>query len=163
MKTKIYEFDPVIYPFPLLVCKYVPGVTCDEIAERFNAVMDQRTLQVLDPDVIRAYPALRAKTIFLASKSDDKMYHMVILYQPKKIRWGVVAHEALHVVTMLCDFLGMKPPTASNDEPHAYLEGWCANCIGSVIDGHPEYMKGNLFIFKEDETEKNSTDAGGQD
>ena len=142
MKSVIYEFDPVIYPFPLLVCKYIPGVTPNEIVERFNAVVDQRTLKVLDPDEIRAYPALTAKSVFLARKDNDNMYYMVILYKPKKIRWGTVAHESLHIVTMVSDFLGMKQPTASNDEPHAYLAGWCANCIGSVLDGHPEIMKG---------------------
>lgn len=163
MKTKIYEFDPVIYPFPLLVCKYVPGVTCREIAERFNKVEDHRTLRTIDEDELRAHPTLTAKTICLTSKETDQMYYMVILYRPRLVRWGVVAHESLHVVTLLCAWLGMNPPEANNDEPHAYLEGWLADCIGSVIDGRPGIMKGNLLKFDKDATEKNQTDAGGQD
>ena len=154
MKTKIYKFDPAIYPFPLLVCKYVPGVTHEEIAERFNKVLDQRTLSTIDSDELRAHPTLTAKTICLTSKEDDQMYYMVILYKPKSIRHGIVAHEALHVVTMLCDWLGIAGPTANDDEPHAYLIGWLANCIGSVLTGHPEIMKGALLEFKEQTTEK---------
>lgn len=50
MKTKIYEFDPVVYPFPLLVCKYIPGSTASEIAARYNKVLDRKTAQTLSVD-----------------------------------------------------------------------------------------------------------------
>ena len=163
MKTKIYEFDPVIYPFPLLVCRYIQGVTYKEIAGRFNQVVNRRTMQTFDEDDLRAYPTLTAKTICVVDKLTEQMYYLIILYRPKKIRWGIVSHEALHVVTMLCDWLGIKPPSATEDEAHAYLLQWVANCIGSVLEGHPERLKGKLLNQENNETEQNQSDAGGQD
>ncbi len=164
MKTKLFEFDPVVYPFPLLVCKYVPGVTAKELSERFNQVIDRRTIQVLTEDDLRAFPTLTAKTVCVTDKVTDEMKYLVILYRPKKIRWGVVSHEALHVLDFLADWLGFKAPVVCDDEPHAYFIEWVANCIGSVIDGYPEkMMKGKLLKFEDYATETNQSNAGGQD
>ncbi len=93
MKTKIYEFDPVIYPFQLQVCKYVPGVTASEIAERYVQVVDRHTAQVFSTDDLLANPTLTAKTCCVLQKDTDEMKYLVILYRPKKIRWGTVSHE----------------------------------------------------------------------
>ena len=142
MKTVIYEFDPVVYPFPLLVCKYITGATAKELSERFNQVVDRRTVSALTEDDLLAFPTLTAKTVLVTDKVTDEMKYLVILYRPKKIRWGVVSHESLHVLNMLADWLGFRPPAVCEDEPHAYFIEWVANCIGSVIDGHPEIMKG---------------------
>lgn len=145
MKTKIYKFDPVIYPFPLLVCRYIPGVTAQEIAESFHAVVDRNTLQKFSLDELQANPTLTAKTALVVEKESEQMFYLVILYRPRRIRCGIVSHEALHVVTLLCDWLGIKPPSAQEDEPHAYLLQWVANCIWSVLKGHPQTMKGELL------------------
>ena len=142
MKSVIYEFDPVIYPFPLLVCKYIPGVTAAEIAGKFNKVLDRKSMACFDEDELMATPTLKARTLCIVDKESEEMKYLIVLYRPKAIRWGIVAHEALHVVTMICDWLGIPPPEQSNDEPHAYLIQWVANCIGSVLKGHPEIMKG---------------------
>lgn len=154
MKTKIYEFDPVIYPFPLLVCKYIPGATAHEIADRYNQVLDRRSAQIIAVQDLLGNPTLTAKTVCVIDKETEAMYYLVILYRPKKIRWGVVAHESLHVLTMLGDWLGFSPPKLQDDEPHAYFIGWVANCIGSVIEGHPEIMKGKLLNQDNNETKK---------
>ena len=145
MKTKIYKFDPVLYPFPILVCKYIPGVTATEISDNFLAVIDRNTLQKFDKDELVANPTLIAKTICVVEKESNQMYYLVILYQPKKILCGVVSHESLHVVTMIGDWLGINPPTVTNDKPHAYLLQWVANCIWSVLKGHPDDMDGELL------------------
>lgn len=152
MKTKIYEFDPVVYPFPLLVCKYIPGSTASEIAARYNQVLDRKTAQTFSDTDLMGTPTLTAKTVCVIDKETEEMKYLIILYRPKKIRWGVVAHESLHVLTMLGDWLGFEPPKVLNDEPHAYFVGWVANCIGSIIDGHPETMKGKLLTFDRNET-----------
>lgn len=152
MKTKIYEFDPVIYPFPVQVCKYIPGVTAKEIAERYNQITDRRTAVTLSEDDLLANPTLTAKTLCVMDKKTEYMKYLIILYRPKVIRWGVVAHEALHVCTMLCDWLGIAAPSLNQDEPHAYLVQWVANCIGSVIDRHPEQMNGKLVKFEDNAT-----------
>lgn len=142
MKSVIYEFDPVIYPFPLLVCKYVPGATAAEIAGRFNRVLNRKSVAYFDEDELMATPTLKARTLCVVDKESEEMKYLIVLYRPKEIRWGIVSHEALHVVTMICDWLGIPPPEQRNDEPHAYFIQWVANCIGSVLDGHPGIMKG---------------------
>ena len=152
MKTKIFEFDPVIYPFQLQVCKYIPGVTASEIAERYVQVVDRHTAQVFSTDDLIANPTLKAKTLCVLQKDTDEMKYLVILYRPKKIRWGTVSHESLHVLTMLGDWLGFTPPKVQDDEPHAYFLAWVANCIGSIIDGRPDAMKGKLLTFDRNET-----------
>lgn len=162
MKTKIYEFDPVIYPFPVLICKYIQGVTAKELSEKFNQVVGRRTAMVLSEDDLLGNPTLTAKTVCVIDKQTELMYYLIILYRPKKIRWGVVAHESLHVLTMLGDWLGFKPPQVSDDEPHAYFVGWVANCIGSIVDGHPEIMKGNLLKQDKNETEKTESKCSQQ-
>ena len=149
MKTKFYEFDPVIYPFPLLVCKYVSGHTPDDIASTFNGVVDEHTVQAID-DGFRPNPTSIAKTACVVSKKSGEMYYLVILYRPRRCSFGVVTHESLHVMTMLFDWLGIKPPTLSEDEPHAYFSQWVANCIGSILEGHPEMMKGIVFNDNEE-------------
>jgi len=163
MKTKLFEFDPVVYPFPVIVCKYVPGVTSAEIAQRYNKVVDKKTMMSLDADELLAFPTLTAKTLCVVDKETEYMKYLIILYRPKKCRWGVVSHEALHVVTMLCDWIGISPPTLNEDEPHAYLIQWIANCIGSVLEGHPERMKGKLLKFEDYAAKKTESNTGGQD
>ena len=163
MKTKLYEFDPVVYPFPLIVCKYISKVTAKEISERYNGVMSRTQMATFDEDELRGYPTLTAKTLCVVDKKTEFMKYMVILYRPKKIRYGVIAHEDLHVVTLLCDWLGIRPPQQSDDEPHAYLIQWVANCIGSVLDGRPEVMKGKLLNQDKNESEKTESNAGGQE
>lgn len=159
MKTKIYEFDPVVYPFPLIVCKYVPGHTAKEIADNYNQVADRRTALTFSEDDLRANPTLTAKTVCVIDKKTEHMKYLIILYQPKKIRWGIVAHESLHVLTMMGEWLGFKPPSVNEDEPHAYFISWVANCIGSVIDGRPQDMKGKLLNFEDNETKKTERDG----
>ena len=161
MKTKIFEFDPVIYPFPLLVCKYVPGATAKEIADRFNQVLDNRTAITFSEDDLLVNPTLIAKTVCVLDKKTEEMKYLIILYRPKKIRWGTVSHESLHVVTMIGDWLGFSPPTVNQDEPHAYLAQWVANCIGSVLDGRPQDMNGNLLKFEDNATEKTECHGEG--
>ena len=145
MKTKIYQFDPVIYPFPLLVCKYIHGVTPQEIAERFNEVADRRSVIFIDENDLRASPTVRANTMCVVEKGSGHMGYLVILYNPKETRWGSVAHESLHIVTMLNEWVGIPPIEFKHDETSAYLISWLADCIGSVIDGRPETMKGRLL------------------
>ena len=86
MKTKIYEFDPVIYPFPLMVCKYIPGVTSTEIADRFYKVIDRKTMRPFDDDELMAFPTLTAKTLCVVDKETEYMKYLIILYRPKKCR-----------------------------------------------------------------------------
>ena len=154
MKTKFFEFDPVIYPFPLIVCKYIENATADEIADKFLNVADKRTAHQIT-DEYRPTPTQTAMTSLVIDKRTDQMYFLTVLFKPKIIRYGVIAHESLHIATLLGDWLGFEPPTNQNDEPRAYIVGWAANCIGSVLDGRPDMMKGKLYKFEDDATEKN--------
>jgi len=130
-----------------MVCKYIPGVTAKEIAGHFNLIIDRCTARPFNEDELLATPTLTASTRCVMDKETCYMKYLVIIYKPKRVRWGIVAHESLHVLTLLNDWLGIEPPKADNDEPHAYFIGWLADCVGSLIDRRPERMKGKLLEF----------------
>ena len=50
MKTKIYKFSPTLYPFPLVVCKYVGKETENELKDLFYVQTDGYTVREADDD-----------------------------------------------------------------------------------------------------------------
>lgn len=138
MKSVIYEFDPVIYPFSLLVTKdYDPK----ELGDLFYCVNDNNELENAPEEFVPNRRTV-ARTIQVADKKVCKTYILVLLYRTKIIGQGTISHESYHVVNMMSEWLGFLPKNAMEDEPGAYLIQWVSNCIDSVLRGHPEKMKG---------------------
>ena len=133
MKSVIYKFDPVIYPFQLIVSKKFDS---QELKDKFYIVLNHTDCsefgQDLDPEPTRV-----ATTFVVTDKETNNLYFMVLLYQPNLVRTGEITHESEHVCTANCYHLGINPPEMGNDEPHAYFQGWVANCIDSVLKGDP--------------------------
>lgn len=147
MKSKIYKFDPVIYPFKLLVTK---DFDSQELQDMFYCI-DDETEDVID-DGKSFFPARRtvARTIQVIDKSAcSNTYFLILLCKPKVIGVGTIAHEAYHVVSFVLEWLGFLPKKAGEDEPCAYLEQWLANCIERTLKNHPEQMGGTEFSCKE--------------
>lgn len=143
MKSKIYKFDPVIYPFKLLVTK---DFDSQELQDMFYCIDDETEELIEDSKVF--WPGTRtiARTIQVTDKKHrGNTYFIILLCHPKVICTGTIAHEAYHVVSFVSEWLGFLPKKASEDEPCAYLEQWLANCIERTLKGHPEYMDGIEF------------------
>ena len=141
MKSVIYEFDPVIYPFPLLITK-----DCDpeDLRTRFHLILDRKNCTEIenqfDPDLYTG-----AKTGMLVRKDSDRMYYMINILQPDTIDIGELVHEVFHVNTFNSWWLNFDPPQPGADEPQAYFCGWVARCVDSVLKDNPEKMKGKLL------------------
>ena len=145
MKTKIWKFDPVIYPFPLLVCKYISGVTDKELKDKFYVIGDNDEQQEATEEDFKGNPTTCARTIQVIDKSNDAVSLLIILFNPNLIDDGTVAHEAFHFATMMGDWLGFPKVDFKNDEPYAYLIQWVTNCTVSVLRNTPKQMEGELY------------------
>lgn len=144
MKSKLFEFDMVIYPFPVLVSK---DFDWKELEENFWIVTGENTCEdfngKLEPTAVMC-----AHTCEVVAKSDEHMYYMILLYRTEDVSVGTMAHEAGHVSTFLGHRLGFQERNFENDEPYAYLDQFVANCIDCVIKDNPKEMNGKLFLPK---------------
>ena len=143
MKSKIYQFNPVFYPFKLLVSSsWDEG----ELKDRFYVVEDRYTVTEASDD-FKMSPTTAARSTLVVDKKTDYMYGMVLLDKARmQIGTGVIAHETIHTITNLTHMLGFDKSIVDNDEPHAYFAGWIAECIESVRDGKPLDMDGERFV-----------------
>lgn len=141
IRSKLYEFDPVIYPFKLLVSKdFEPK----ELGEMFYCIDDNENLIDSPEEFVPARRTI-ARTIQCAPKDGSKTCYLVLLCKPKLIEAGVISHESIHIANFVGEWLGFLPKKANEDEPQAYLVQWISNCIASVKQGHPEWMKGGYY------------------
>lgn len=138
MKSVIYEFDPVIYPFKLLVSRYFDA---NELGSMYYCIDDEENL-IDSPDDFIPNRRTIARTLQCTPKDGSETCYLVLLYHPKVIGIGTVSHESLHIANFVGEWLGFLPKEANEDEPQAYLVQWLSNCIDSVLRGHPEKMKG---------------------
>lgn len=137
MKSVIYEFDPVIYPFPLLVTK---RFDVEEIKEKYRAVNAESKIVPIT-DELDTDGTVTARLLNLVD-NDDKMYYVLILFRPKAIGCGICTHEAVHCANAYLQYLGNSPAKAYDDETYAYFACWVSNCMWSVLVNDPEKMKG---------------------
>ena len=137
MKSVIYKFDPVIYPFPLLVTKKFDK---EELKEKYRAVNAEGKIVPIT-DELETDGTVTARLLNLAD-NDDKMYYALILFRPRLIGCGICTHEAVHCADAYLQYLGFSPAKAYDDEAYAYLAGWVSNCMWSVLVNEPEKMKG---------------------
>lgn len=144
MKSIIYSFDSVIYPYPLLVTKKFES---KELADTFYVVNNDDGLED-KPEDFNPGPRTIARTIEVASKQTNQGYVIILLCRPRAIGNGTIAHEAYHFANMVASACGFFPESPNEDEPTAYLLQWAANCIASVKEDKPDSMKGVIFEDK---------------
>ena len=137
--TDIYEFDPVIYPIRLWVCKKPETADVAELFYPFdnNGEMVDSFGEVLEYDAGRY-----ATTVIVSNKKSHWKGCLVSILIPKGCGAGVCSHEALHYVAYLSDQFDIPLGDFDKSEPLAYLEQWATNCIWSTLVGQPEKMKG---------------------
>ena len=138
MKSTIYEFDAVIYPFKLLVTKdFEPK----ELSDNFYVVNDRDELEDAPNEFVPSRRTI-ARTLQVSDKKECHTSMLILLCHPKVIGQGTISHESFHVVNIVSEWLGFFPKNAVEDEPGAYLIQWVSNCIDSVLRNRPDGMKG---------------------
>lgn len=141
MKSKIYKFNPVIYPFPLLVTK---DFDKEEIKARYNA-MSSNGEEVDISESLEASEDTTARVVNIANKESGSMGYLVLLYRPNDTGAGILGHEALHIANAYLQYLGFSKANAYDDEPYAYFVQWLINCMWSVLIDEPDKMNGVLI------------------
>ena len=142
MKSKIYEFDPVVYPWRILVTK---NFDPEELDELFYVVNTNNELEEPGNNFHPAGNCI-ARTLFVVSKNKYLRYIICLLVRPKEIGTGTMAHEAYHAANMFAEQLGFLPDKFEYDEPEAYLIQWIANCIDSVMRNKANVLKGEIWM-----------------
>lgn len=139
MKSVIYEFDPVIYPTRLWVCKKPEAKDVAELFYPFNNDGEQ-----VDSfgEVLEYSYGRTANTVIVGNKKSRIRGCLVSIFEPRWCGAGVCSHEALHYIAYLSEQFDITLGGFDTSEPLAYLEQWATNCIDSVLRGHPEKMKG---------------------
>lgn len=141
MGSKIYEFDPVLYPFPIRVTK---DFEIDELKKTYMA-LDSSDNEVPVTDEFDVQETTVARVVTVVDSMSGKMCYIVLLCKPDNIGAGNAAHEAVHLANAYLQYLGFGSPAAYNDEPYAYFVQWVTNCIWSVLVDRAEEMKGSLL------------------
>lgn len=144
MKSKIYEFNPVIYPFPIQVTK---DFDLEELKGIYKA-LDSEEKEVPITNEFDATEATVARVVNVVDAKSGKMYYLVLCYRPDEIGAGCAAHESVHLANAYLQYLGFSCPSAYNDEPYAYFVQWVTNCIWSVLVDKTDEMNGVLFNEK---------------
>lgn len=145
-KTAIYEFDPVIYPTRLWVCKK-PNV--EDISDMFYPFNTEGEQIDSFGDVFEYDFGRYANTMIVGNKDSRMRGCLVSIFLPNQCGAGVCAHEALHYVAYLREQFGIPLGNFDTSEPMAYLIQWVTNCINMVLIGHPERMNGKKLEYKE--------------
>lgn len=71
-------------------------------------------------------------------KDTGKYGELVVVWiDDKDVDMSMISHEAFHVSMNILSELGIKFH-ADNQEPIAYMVGWCARCISDVVSGKVE-------------------------
>ena len=111
MKSVIYEFDPVIYPFKLLVTKKFDS---KELSEMFYCVNENEGLGDA-PDEFVPNRRTIARTLEVADKEHCQTYMLILLCKQKLIGQGTISHESYHVINIVAEWLGFLPKKSSED------------------------------------------------
>ena len=138
-KTEIYEFDPVIYPTRLWVCK---KPSTEDVAELFYPLNNDGEQVDSFGDIFEDIYGKYANTLIVGNKKSRMRGCLVSIFMPGSCRAGICSHEALHYIAYLSEQFDIPLGGFDTSEPLAYLEQWATNCIDSVLKGHPEWMKG---------------------
>lgn len=142
MKSKIYEFDPVIYPTRLWVCKKPLG---EDIKELFYPLDDDGN--ILD-DFGNSFAPNRdsfAHTLIVGNKNSHWKGCLVSILKPSECGAGICAHESMHVIAYICEQLGIALKGFLDSEAWAYLMQWSTNCIWGALVNDPDKMNGKLL------------------
>lgn len=131
-KSKIHEFDPLIYPTRIWVGVDVPEL---DIIGKFYGLNDKDERFDIEVGSLDYNSFKIASCHPVSDKETGWMGIMCNILRPKNMTVGVIAHEAEHIVCWICEKFGIQSATFEDSEPRAYLTQWVADCIDKVKRG----------------------------
>lgn len=130
-ECKIYEFNPIVYPFRLWVGM---NVHSNDVQNKFFAYnFDETVSDFTDKELLQTNVA--ATTYPVVERESGQWGAFININRKDKISVGVMAHESSHVCDMLSDRFGLVgeiDKMFSHGEARAYFIEWVANCINEV-------------------------------
>lgn len=120
-KFQIHQFELTIYPRKLWVVK---GGSFKDIERAFYIEQSEEVEDMLES----------CKAITFRASIKDGDWLGVVVYIKQKMVIKDIAHEALHVSSVIFSDIGVKGDFY-NDEAQAYLVGFAADCINQVVVG----------------------------
>lgn len=126
---KIYEFDPVIYPFKLWVTR--SSTTIDEIDRVFEAINDDGfgvPFKSVYHNMLDY--GTDATTIIVGHTKQGLKGCLVVL--SSKVAVKTLSHEADHCADYLFEEIGDTERTYAHGEPYAYYQSWVFDCLYKV-------------------------------
>lgn len=131
--SKIFEFDPVIYPTRVWVAV---SPSYDDVNDKFY-FLDESLDEVVEEskEKFDKHCSAIATTFAVVDRESAWKGVLVAIWRRKETGYGVVSHESTHCTDFLCDQLGIGGYSFNDGEPRAYYTQWVANCIGDVLHG----------------------------
>lgn len=118
---KVYEFNPVIYPFKLWI---VVEKTPEGIPEHF---LGHDNLPIVN--VVQDTKKLAAFTMIAVKKENKHRGALMYFRSRRMMDFELVAHESSHAAKFLFDHIGAE---IKDHEPFEYALGWIAGCCEKV-------------------------------
>lgn len=128
--SKIYEFNPVIYPFRLYVAV---DMTNKDILDGFNYFdIDKCEVIEFTESDLRVKESNVSTCLPVTNKENDDIGVLLRIHRKKDFDIGFISHEANHICDFACEHLGIYHKGFYKGEAASYLVQWIANCINSV-------------------------------
>lgn len=130
---KIFEFNPVLYPTRLWVCK--SGTTIDELDEVFGVLCEDNTIESFKDNLQLPQFGDSATTYIVGHKKLGLKGCLV--YLNREVTVGSLAHEASHCTDWIFDEIDDAPKERlyESGEPRAYYLQWVMECLWKVKQG----------------------------
>jgi len=123
--NKIYEFDPVIYPYGIwIVIDNNPNLIPDLFDEYSG-----KPIESIDRDT----KGLEAFTMPVIRKENPKFGVVIFFRSKESMTFELAAHESSHAAKYLFEHIGAN---VAAHETFEFLVGWIASCIGEIKSGN---------------------------
>lgn len=128
--NKIKEFNPVIYPIRLWVANNVP---IKQIINKFYVRTDSGEASDFLEEDFNKNNGVTASTYVVFDKKTKQGGTLVYIFQPKRAKINIICHESAHCADFVCQTFGLSRGNYEQGEAYAYLIGWIAECVESVV------------------------------
>ncbi len=128
--SKIYEFDPIIFPTKVWVA--LDGITIDEIDNAFEAIYDDNIGMSFKENNTLLDVGVDAKTFIVGNKAQNIKGCLVLIRKDTQLK--SLSHEASHCADWLFEDIG-ETERSYNSECYAYYQSWVFDCLYKVQKG----------------------------
>ena len=130
MSKQIKEFNPTIYPVRVWVANNVP---IKQVIAKFYVRTDNGDAADFLEEDFSKDNGVTASTFVVFDKKTKQGGTLVYIFAPKRAKVNIICHEAAHCADFICETFGINKVSYEDGEAYAYLIGWVAECIDSVL------------------------------